>query len=230
MCGRYVRRGELALFAERFDFLFTTATLPSFNVAPTNIADIVRVEEGQRRHVPMTWGFLPVWAKDTKTRTINARSETVCESKMFKSSMQKRRCLILADGIIEWQTDGKRKLPHLFTLKGDQPFAFAGLWNRTKIGEEVHESCAILTTEANPLFARIHDRMPVVLQDSAITPWLDPEIDDPQMLKEVLVPYPADQMTSTSISPKVNDARYKGADCLEPTVAAVSGDLFADIS
>jgi putative SOS response-associated peptidase YedK len=230
MCGRYVRRGELALFAERFDFLFTTPTPPSFNTAPTNIADVVRVEEGVRRHAPITWGFLPVWAKDTKTRTINARSETVHESKMFKNAFQKRRCLILADGVIEWQTDRKRKIPHLFTLRGGQPFAFAGLWNRTKIGEESLESCAILTTSANALFGRIHERMPVILRDDAIAPWLDLEVEDPAALTELLVPYPAEQMASVAVSEKINDARYKAADCLQPTVAAVSGDLFSDLT
>jgi len=171
-----------------------------------------------------------VWAKDTKTRTINARSEKVHESKMFKSSLQKRRCLILADGVIEWQTEGKRKLPHLFTLKGNEPFAFAGLWNRTKIDGETHESCAILTTSANTLFGRYHDRMPVILQAGAIAPWLDPEIGDLEPLGEFLVPYPAEEMTSVAISPKVNDARYKFPDCLEPTPVIASGDLFADLS
>lgn len=228
MCGRYVRRGELALFAERFDFLLNLPTPPSCNIAPTNLADVVRVEEGQRRHAQIVWGFLPVWAKDTKTRTINARSETVHESKMFKPALQKRRCLILADGIIEWQTLGKKKLPHLFTLKGDRPFAFAGLWNRTRIGEESHESCAILTTEPNALFARIHNRMPVVLQDNAVAPWLDAEITDIDALRTLLVPYPAEEMTSVMISPKINNARNKDADCLTPTEAdtTVQGNLF----
>jgi putative SOS response-associated peptidase YedK len=230
MCGRYVRRGELALFAERFDFLFNLPTPASCNIAPTNLADVVRMEEGGRRHSQITWGFLPVWAKDTKTRTINAKSETIHESKMFKPSFQKRRCLILADGVIEWQSDGKKKIPHLFTLKDNQPFAFAGIWNRTKLGEESHESCAILTTNANPLFGRFHDRMPVILQANAIAPWLDPEIEEPEALKELLVPYSAEEMASVTISPKVNDARYKAADCLEPTIAAVSGDLFAELS
>ena len=230
MCGRYVRRGELALFAERFDFLFTHPTPISCNIAPTNLADVVRMHDGARRHSQITWGFLPVWAKDTKTRTINAKSETAHESKMFKPSFQKRRCLILADGVIEWQTDGKKKIPHLFTLKDNQPFAFAGIWNRVKINDEPHESCAILTTAANSLFGRFHDRMPVILQANAISPWLDPEIEEPEALKEVLVPYPAEEMTSMTISPKVNDARYKMADCLEPTVAAVSGDLFEELS
>lgn len=230
MCGRYVRRGELALFAERFDFLFTQATPPSCNIAPTNLADVVRMEEGARRHSQITWGFLPVWAKDTKTRTINAKSETIHESKMFKPSFQKRRCLILADGVIEWQTDGKKKIPHLFTLKGEQPFAFAGIWNRTKIGEESHESCAILTTSANSLFGRFHDRMPVILQTKAIAPWLDAEIGEPESLRELLVPYPAEEMASVTVSSKVNDARYKAADCLEPTVGIVSGDLFSEIA
>ncbi|MBI2808908.1 MAG: SOS response-associated peptidase [Planctomycetes bacterium] len=227
MCGRYVRRLDLAIYAEQFGFLIETPTPPAYNIACTNLADVVRVREGVRRHAPVPWGFLPVWAKDAKSRTINARSETVHELRMFRNAFEKRRCLILADGIIEWQTIGKRKLPYLFTLKGDQPFAFAGIWNRTRVGAESVESCAILTTAANELFARIHDRMPVILQKDAIASWLDTDKEDASVLREFLVPYPAEEMASIAISPKVNSARYKEADCLEPTAAA-SEDLFAE--
>lgn len=230
MCGRYVRRLELSIYAEEFGFLFETRTPPCSNIACTNMADTVRMEEDRRRHVPMPWGFVPVWAKDTKTRYINARSETVHESKMFRTAFEKRRCLILADGFIEWETIKKQKLPHLYTLKGNKPFAFAGIWNRTRIGEESVESCAILTTSANELLSRIHDRMPVILQKEAIGPWLDPDIEDAKVLRELLVAYPAQEMASVAISTKVNNSRYKSSDCLEPTTSAASGDLFFNLT
>jgi putative SOS response-associated peptidase YedK len=231
MCGRYVRRLELSIYAEHFDFLIETPTPAAYNIACTDLADVVRVQENRRRHAPVPWGFLPMWAKDARTRTINARAETIDQSRMFRSAFEKRRCLILADGIIEWQTIGKRKLPHLFTLNGDQPFAIAGIWNRTHIGETSVESCGIITTEANELFARIHDRMPVVLPQSAIAAWLDPDLEDAKALRKLLVPYPASEMTSIAISPKVNNARYKTADCLESTAsAAASGGLFANLT
>jgi len=229
MCGRYVRRGELALFAEHFDFLIETPTPPAYNIACTDLADVVRFQEDRRRHTPMPWGLLPIWAKDAKSRTINARAETVDTTRMFRNAFEKRRCLILADGIIEWQAAGRKKLPHLFTLKGDKPFAFAGIWNKTRIGEKSVESCAIITTEANEVFARIHDRMPVVLQKDAIAPWLDPANEDLAALKALLVPYPAAEMTSIPISIKVNSARYKTADCLESAAPAASDDLFSDL-
>lgn len=251
MCGRYVRRLDLAAYAEHFDFLIETPTPPGYNIAPTDPADVVRLQDNHRRHTQMSWGLVPAW--DAKTRQINARSETVATSRMFKDAFAKRRCLVLADGIIEWQTLGKQKLPHLFTLKGDRPFAFAGIWNATPNrpltpgpsppegrGEKMHggpsppegrgESCAILTTSANALFARIHDRMPVVLQEKSVATWLDPDADV-AALQECLTPFPAEEMTSVAISSKVNNARYKSADCLTPAavVATASNDLFADI-
>jgi putative SOS response-associated peptidase YedK len=242
MCARFSRRVDIWVYAKMFDFAVATPTPVGFNIAATDTVDTVRFEaldkQSARRHVPMSWGFLPAWAKDAKTRYVNARSETVSTSKMFRSAFEKRRCLVLADGVIEWQTIGKRKLPFLFTLKDDKPFAFAGIWNRTHIPltpnsspaegrrERIVETCAILTTEPNELFARIHDRMPVLLQPEAVSPWLDVAITDADALRPWLVPYPADAMSMHAISAKVNNARNKGADCLDEASPEAQGELF----
>lgn len=229
MCARFVRRVDIHVCAKVFDFVVETPTPPGYNIAATDLVDAVLFDVGGRKHVPMPWGFLPAWAKDTKTRYVNARAETVGESKMFRSSFEKRRCLVLADGIIEWRTVEKRKLPYLFTLKDDGPFAFAGIWNRTRIGETSLESCAILTTGPNELFARVHDRMPVVLRPEAVAPWLDPGADL-AALKQWLGPYPAEQMSVRPISTKINNSRHKTPDCLESASPAAMDDLFASIS
>ncbi|MFX7090476.1 SOS response-associated peptidase family protein, partial [Acinetobacter baumannii] len=59
------------------------------------------------------WGFTPFWSKDPKKSMpmINARSETIAESKMFKHSFTKKRCIIPADSFYEWKRMGTAKLP-----------------------------------------------------------------------------------------------------------------------
>ena len=231
MCARFVRRVDVWVYAKLFDFLIDAASPPAFNIACTDLVDVVvRMQDRVRRHVPMPWGFLPAWAKDTKTRYVNARSETVHQSRMFGKAFEQRRCLILGDGIIEWETVQRKKLPYLFTLKNDGPFAFAGIWNRTRIGDQSIESCAIITTTANELFARIdHDRMPVLLRPESVGVWLDPGIEQPTALLELLVPFSADEMDVRRVSTKVNDVRYKAADCLEAEELAGSEDLFSSL-
>ena len=50
------------------------------------------------------WGLVPPWARDPTgaARMINARAETVADSRAFAQSFAQRRCLVPADGWYEW--------------------------------------------------------------------------------------------------------------------------------
>ena len=82
MCGRYASHLPAAAVAHLFR---TTGPIPniapSWNVAPTQSAPVVRrhPETGERRLDLLSWGFLPHWTTDPKAvrRPINARAETV---------------------------------------------------------------------------------------------------------------------------------------------------------
>ena len=127
------------------------------------------------------WGLIPNWAKDISIReyTLNARIETITEKPSFKNNV-KNRCLIIADGFFEWQwldAKGKQKQQYLITLQNDEPFAFAGIFSSwtDKATGEIISSYSMVTTEANPLMAEIHNtkkRMPVILTPSTENLWL----------------------------------------------------------
>ena len=95
---------------------------------------------------------------------INARAETLAEKPSFRQALQKRRCLVLADGFYEWRKAGSKKIPMYIALKSGDPFGMAGLWETWKApsGETVH-SCTIITTPPNSLMEPIHNRMPAIL-------------------------------------------------------------------
>jgi putative SOS response-associated peptidase YedK len=95
---------------------------------------------------------------------INARAETLLEKPSFKQLVARRRCLVPADGFYEWRRDGNRKVPMWIHLNNREPFAFAGLWDYWRdhtSGDELF-SFTIITTEANALVRRIHNRIPVI--------------------------------------------------------------------
>jgi putative SOS response-associated peptidase YedK len=128
------------------------------------------------------WGLIPAWAKDAEIQkyTLNAKIETVDEKPSFKNSVNKR-CLVIADGYFEWQwldPKGKNKQRYELCLPNQELFAFAGLyshWVDANTGE-IKNTYTILTTEANPLLAEIHNhkkRMPVVLKREDETKWLE---------------------------------------------------------
>ena len=166
MCGRYSLIADIGELQERFDFDGTDLTLtPRYNIAPTQMALTVTSDSG-RRGGYMRWGLIPSWAKSASVgrRMINARAETVAERPSFRTALQRRRCLVLADGFYEWQRKGSSKSPMRIVMASGEPFAFAGLWDAWRDPKgEIVRSCAIITTAANELLSPIHDRMPVIL-------------------------------------------------------------------
>lgn len=188
---------------------------PNYNVAPTQDVPVIR--NGQLSM--FRWGLIPSWAKDpyVGNKLINARAETVDEKPSFKYSLQRKRCLIVADGFYEWKKEGRTKRPYRITLKNKGLFGFAGLWDTWKSPRgDIVNSCTIITTTPNELMAGIHDRMPVILSRDSEQVWLDQSIVDSGYLKSFLVPYPAELMEAYEVSGFVNSPKNNGSDCLVP--------------
>jgi putative SOS response-associated peptidase YedK len=75
------------------------------------------------------------------------------------------------------------------------------------------ESCTLITTDANELAAKVHDRMPVILEPVNYDAWLDPTKTD---VAYMLAQFPADRMTARPVSTHVNNARNEGPECITP--------------
>jgi putative SOS response-associated peptidase YedK len=185
------------------------------------VAAVRRTADAPARELVMLrWGLIPSWAKDPKIgyRMINARAESVAEKPSFRTAFQRRRCLILADGYYEWQKTGTVKQPYFIHLRDDIPFALAGLWESWRDeNDQTLETCTIITTDASALTRRIHDRMPVILDDSDYDLWLDVTIRDRQRLEPLLHPYEDAQLIASPISTYVNNVKHDDAKCIETT-------------
>ena len=220
MCGRYSLVASIAELEGRFGFDGAdVAYSPSYNVAPTQGVLTVVADSEARRAVCMRWGLIPSWAREASigSRMINARAETVAEKPSFRTALRQRRCLVLADGFYEWRRTGASKRPTRITMASGEPFAFAGLWDtwRGPLGEAV-TSCTIIITEANDLLRPIHDRMPVILQREGEDLWLDHDVREPDLLREVLIPYNPGDMKSYEVSTLVNSPANDGPELSVP--------------
>ena len=220
MCGRFVLLTVGKELAERFHLEEVPDLSPRYNVAPTQMVAIIRLdrETGRWQLNLVKWGLVPFWAKDASIghKLINARGESAAEKPAFRSAFRQRRCLVLADGFYQWKKGKVGKQPYLFRMSDGSPFAFAGLWDRWKGPEdEIIESCTLLTTDANELMETIHDRMPVILHPRDYDLWLDTEVRDPRMLTPLLRPYPSNEMEMLLVNQKVNKATYDAPDCIE---------------
>lgn len=146
-----------------------------------------------------TWGLIPFWvkneddAKSIRTKTFNARAETIAEKASYRSPFKSKRCMVLANGFYEWHTEGKIKQPYFIDLKHKSPFALAGLydnWLNQDTGDYIN-TFTVITTRANPMMEKIHNikkRMPVILSSDIERTWLDNTIPLTE-LKELLVPF-----------------------------------------
>lgn len=167
---------------------------------------------------PIRWGLIPHWVKSKadadklRAQTINARSETIYEKPSYRQAAKRaQRCIIPVTGFFEWHTDernaGKQKYP--FYLSTDQPItSIAGLWDEWPDPEtgEVLTTFSLLTTDANPLLAAVHNekkRMPCVLTPEAEQIWLHDELTERDALHLLATAYPAHQMHSQSISKRI---------------------------
>lgn len=178
MCGRYSLSTPSAIKAH-FDVPFPDDLSPRYNIAPSQLATVIRVRDGVRELALMRWGLVPFWTKDRAigNRMINARAETITTKPAYRRALASQRCLVPADGFYEWEQDGKRKIPFWFHREGRGLFAFAGLWDRWRDpkGEEL-ETFAIVTTEANNFMKSFHDRMPHILAPADYDQWLRYEL------------------------------------------------------
>ncbi len=236
MCGRYSSTKDPATLAAEFEATDATgadAPAPDYNVAPTKSvysvvqrhprdADGHRDPERTERSVRlMRWGLVPKWAKDPAVgnRMINARSETVTTKAAFRGAVRYFRCLLPADGWYEWKRDTSPKQPFFMTPGDGASLGMAGIWATWRDPAQEDPApmvtCSVLTTEAVGGLADIHERMPLVLPESAWARWLNPDVED---VSDLLRPPPQrllDRLELRPVSRAVNRVANNGPELTE---------------
>lgn len=187
---------------------------PRYNICPTTMIDVVRsAGPGRGRElVSMRWGLVPSWWEKTlqelRLATFNARAETVAERPFFRSAFKRTRCLIPVSGYYEWQTIGKEKQPFYFTRRDGQVITIAGLWSEWTNPEtrKLQNTCTMIITSPNKFAAEVHDRMPVILEETEFDAWLNDNAV-PTSLVPMLRPAREDLLDRHPVSKRVNSSR-----------------------
>jgi putative SOS response-associated peptidase YedK len=149
------------------------------------------------------WEFIPSWIQNNKEletsrekfTTLNAKGENLLESKMYRDASLKRRCIVLSSGFYEWRhykPIGAKKenaYPYFITINEKPVFFLAGIYQpwTDKITGETIDSFAIVTTAANTLMSKVHNkkkRMPTILSESLAHEWLQDELNESR-IKEI---------------------------------------------
>jgi putative SOS response-associated peptidase YedK len=221
MCGRFnvIDNPELQRLLQQ---LGVDPGLPSrSNIAPTEAIAMVRQPGLERELVKVRWWLTPSWAKqvDQKYAMFNARSETVASSRAFGEAFKRRRSIVPMSSFIEWRKEGAVKQPYLIAGV-DQALAVAAVWERWQGDNQVIESCALLTTAAAHEFEPFHTRMPVLLSETEVERWLDPQCivaaND-----AIFAPQLKHPLRVQPLSVAVNNARNKDPALLQPKAEGV---------
>ncbi len=194
MCHHYIayKNGNIdPSWVDEFSIKTDLKQIPAIaGVYPLNQVPVIRPNmDGDRELVTCEWGLLPRWWKPTakapkrqsyQRHCFNARSETVAEKPSFREAFKRRRCLMPASSFFE--------KGHYFHLADEKPFSFAGLWETWTDGEDVVESCTLITTEPNAEVRSVgHDRMPVMLtNEDEYAHWLNPDVIEFERLEPLL--------------------------------------------
>ncbi len=232
MCGRYTLTRQQDIVDDFQASLGVAAQSewwkPRYNVAPTQPAPVVILRDGERTIEMMRWGLVPFWAGRSGKQPplmINARVESIDAKPMFRDALQRKRCLVPADGFFEWKRGRGKPQPIYLHPEPRHTIAFAGLWARAKTDAGDQLSFTIVTGPANPLVAPIHDRMPVVLDPSTYAAWLDPSLDG-ATAHALLQVSPVADWRADPVSPRVNSANNDDPSCIEPPPRPPQGELF----
>jgi putative SOS response-associated peptidase YedK len=202
MCGRYTLTcpDENTLIANLpFDAFNETRIefRPRYNIAPGQRSPVIYLDGGKLTLADALWGF----ERPAGGLTINARSETAERTVMFRDAFRGGRCLVPADGFLEWRREGRVNQPYLFRTHDHSLFSMAGLWQEGRY--------VVLTQDSAGEVQDIHDRMPTILSSERAWQWLS---------EGELSGSPA--LTRTAVSTRINRIENDDPSCIEPLAQA----------
>lgn len=208
----------------RLEKLLNARFKSDFNFDPVYFASAfdfpivpVKTIENPNYLLPMQWGLIPEWTKNSnealqiRSKTLNARFESLLEKPSFRNSAKSNRCIVPATGFFEWQHIGGKKIPWYIGLSNNEIMHLAGIystWTNTETGELV-DTFSIITLPANPLLEKIHNtkkRMPAILKPTEAEKWLDPKLN-PNNYHEVIKPIEQEYLKAYAVSPIVSNPR-----------------------
>jgi len=169
MCGRYTlfteqEQQELYNIIKEVERKLNSSgqKLKTGEIYPTNLAPILVRKNETVTPEAAVWGF-PQFQKSGVI--INARAETAPEKRMFAKPLSETRCVVPAAGFYEWD---KAKTKYLFRFPENESLYMAGILNSYQNDRRF----VILTTDANESMQAVHNRMPVILKQHEVEPYL----------------------------------------------------------
>jgi putative SOS response-associated peptidase YedK len=191
-----------------------------FNVAVSQSIPVARMHERESEGVMMRWGLAQKTARGTIdfTNCGSVRSDTLRSAQdLGRMWGCGQRGIVPLAGFYLWQrAPAGFAQPYYVRLVNRPVFGVAALWERAEANDEVIESCALITVDANPLLTEIDPatgQMPAILRSEDYNAWLTSSVDQ---ANELLRPYPHTGMVCHPVAPFVNHLEFDEPRLIRP--------------
>ena len=220
MCGRFaqvIKYDQLQKLEKELRLTqLSDQVIQNFNVAPTQTVMAIVSQDAGRYPGFFRWGLVPSWSRELpKFALINVRAETITEKPSFRGGLQRRRCLVPANGFYEWRKSDKQ--PFFIRAALEDLIYMAAIydvWNGPD-GSYI-PSLGIITTAASEKTRSIHDRVPVMLFGDNRLTWLDHKQSDPLDFVPLLKAPDDKELELYPVSRQVNKVENNSQLCLQP--------------
>lgn len=190
-----------------------------FNVAISQSIPVARMHERESEGVMMRWGLAHQRAGGGLQLTSrgSARSDALKSAHELRAMwVHGQRGIVPIAGFYLWKRAAAGFDQPYYVRAVNRPvFGVAALWDRAEADDEVIESCALLSVEANPLLAEISatGQMPVILRTEDYDAWLSGSVSQ---ASELLQPYAHTRMVCHPVGPYVNHLEFDEPGLIRP--------------
>lgn len=178
------------------------------------------MHERETEGVMMRWGL----THQTVRGTLDFTGCGSVRSDALKSTQDLRRMwlggqrgVVPLAGFYFWQrAPAGHGQPYYVRLVNRPVFGAAALWERAEANDEVIESCALITVDANPLLTEVDPatgQMPAILRSEDYNAWLSSGVEQ---ANELLRPYPHTRMVCHPVAPYVNYPQFDEPRLIRP--------------
>lgn len=185
MCGRFVAAYDADRLADDWNARVSSSVPPvSWNITPnTPIRALAPDKHGALWLTAAYWSLVPEWMRDgvPSFPTFNARIETALDRPTFRDAARNHRLIVPMTAYYEWD---RYKRPYCFQARDGGVLWAAGLFSIRPADGARRLSCTILTRTAVGAAARVHDRMPVLLDHATAMRWMRPTTDPTELLAD----------------------------------------------
>ncbi|KIL36235.1 hypothetical protein SD71_08965 [Cohnella kolymensis] len=217
MCDRFSLTADLDRLTQ--DFGIEHVHIPyqrRYNIAPTQEIPVIQQIGEERCLNQQRWGLMPYWGKCS----VNTDRGSVADKPYLRSMLAKRRCVVPCSGFYIWQGDGRTKRAWHAVHPKKPVFAMAGMFDNWIDSErKEYPMCTVITAEsANGL----NRSAPLLLDEASVEVWLDGDVTDTEVLREMLHSLPLTEFYVYPVSPRVEDISMQDPECVAEVAVTFS--------